>query len=317
VDRELLNFIVCSVCESPLIYKEDVLVCEKCGKTIKIEDGIPVFSEDDFDPETSEKFGFSWSKFPDIYKKEKEDFLNWIYPVKENFFKEKIVLDAGCGNGLHAKMSSEFGAKVVFGIDLSKAVKEAKRNVADRKNVHILQGNIYSLPFLPETFDYVYSIGVIQHLPYREKAIKELYKRVKKGGALSLWVYGYEGTFWVRVLIEPIRKFLRIFSPKIIYVLSFLPAVGFWITNKFFYFLCKISNKLCKIFPLSEYFSYMSNFPFKYQFNTVFDQLVAPRSYFFKKEELEKIFEGLKFKNVVITSRNGMSWRVFANGKDE
>ena len=315
--KGFLQFIVCPSCNGLLREENRFLVCENCGKRYPVKDNIPFFAEDQFDKETSDKFGFSWNKFPDIYKKEKEDFLNWIYPVKEEFFKDKVVLDAGCGNGLHAKMASEFGAKIVFGIDLSSAVNAAKRNIKGHKNIQILQGNIYSLPFKKNTFDYVYSIGVIQHLPEREKAIERLASVVNKGGALSLWVYGYEGTFFVRTFIEPIRKALKIFPAEFIYVLSFFPAVLFWLVNKFFKRLCGISKRICKFVPLGEYFAYMSNFPFKYQFNTVFDQLVAPRSYFFKKYELENIFEKLNFKKITITDRNGMSWRVFAEDKQD
>jgi len=319
VKEEIFQILRCPHCKENINFdkEKESLRCPKCNRNYKIKNGIVNFSDESFDNKTSENFGFSWSKFPDIYKKEKKDFLHWIYPVKKSFFNNKVVLDAGCGNGLHAKMASEFGAKAVAGIDIASSVKFARENTKNNDDIVILKANIYSMPFKKESFDYVYSIGVIQHLPDREKAIKALVSKVKKGGSLSLWVYGYEGTSFVRLFIEPIRKILnKLFPPKIIYIISFPFAVAFYIISKLFRIFCKISAKLCKIFPLSDYFSYMGNFPFKYQFNTVFDQLVAPRSYFFKKEELKNIFKDFNFNEITITSRNKMSWRLFASGKN-
>jgi len=318
VKNDILEFIVCPSCRGELEYKgeKNSYYCSRCNKYFPIIEEIPVFAEDDFDPQTSRKFGFSWKKFSDIYKKEKTDFLNWLYPVKEDFFKDKVILDAGCGNGLHARMAAEFGAKTVFGLDLSSAVFSAVKNTEDVENVHIIKGNLYSPPFKNNFFDYIYSIGVLQHLPEKEKAISVLYDLLKNGGSLSLWVYGYEGTFFVRTFIEPIRRLLSAFPPFIIFAISIIPAVFFYFTSKTYKLICKISKKLCNILPLGEYFSYMADFPFKYQFNTVFDQLVAPRSYFFKKEELENIFESFKFREIIITPRNNMSWRIFAKGKN-
>ncbi len=320
--KEYLEYVRCPKCKHNLVYQDSpeqngkrYLKCNNCSAEYPIKQNIPVFEESEFDKKTERNFGYSWNIFSDIYKKEKTDFLNWIYPVDESFFKDKIILDAGCGNGLHARMASEFGAKTVFGLDLSSAVYSAYQNTKDIDNVQIIKGNLYSPPFENNFFDYIYSIGVLQHLPQKEKAVKVMYELLKPGGSLSLWVYGYEGTFFVRTFIEPVRKLLSFFPPFIIFIISVIPALLFYITAKIYKFFCKISKKLCKILPLGEYLSYMADFPFKYQFNTVFDQLVAPRSYFFKKEELEDIFNSFKFKEVIITPRNNMSWRIFAKEK--
>jgi SAM-dependent methyltransferase len=323
--KRYLKYLKCPKCKHDLnYYKEanekpesikEYLKCNNCSSEYPIKQNVPIFEESEFDKKTERNFGYSWNIFSDIYKKEKTDFLNWVYPVKENFFNDKIILDAGCGNGLHARMASEFGAKTVFGLDLSSAVYSAHQNTKDLENIQIVKGNLYSPPFEDNFFDYIYSIGVLQHLPLKEKAIEVMYDLLKTGGSLSLWVYGYEGTFFVRTFIEPIRKLLSFFPPFIIFILSVIPAVSFYIIAKIYKIACKLSKKLCKFLPLGEYFSYMANFPFKYQFNTVFDQLVAPRSYFFKKEELETIFKSFKFQEVIITPRNNMSWRIFAKEK--
>lgn len=293
-----------------------LLTCQSCLKEYPVLDGIPYFASSSFDFHTQKNFGFSWNIFADIYETEKRDFLHWLFPVEGKWFRGKIVLDAGCGNGLHSRMAAEFGAATVVGLDLSSAVLAAYQNTRTQANVHILQANIYNPPLPREYFDYIYSIGVIQHLPDRRKAIEVLTSRLKPGGSLSLWVYGYEGTRMVRWTVEPIRRILSKCPPKFILAISLLPAVGFFSMARLYHSLHKWSKKVVRHLPLGTYFAYMGAFPFKYQFNTVFDQLVAPRTHYFKREELVAIFEELPFRKVKITSRNKMSWRVFAEDKE-
>ena len=74
---------------------------------------------------TVEGFGWQWHKFSDqiqdTYMTSKTNFLDFIYPVTEDFFKHKFVLDAGCGMGRFLKLATEFGSRDVIGVDLSPA----------------------------------------------------------------------------------------------------------------------------------------------------------------------------------------------------
>src|SRR5208337_3717658 len=68
-----------------------------------------------------------------------------------------------CGMGRFADVATRWGAHVV-GIDLSLAAEVAARNLAGRKAT-ILQADVFHLPFVPESFDFIYSIGVLHHTP--------------------------------------------------------------------------------------------------------------------------------------------------------
>jgi SAM-dependent methyltransferase len=323
VREEFLALAVCPKCQHRLVSRSaesqgdevlsGFLACSFCGSRYEIKRGIPWF-EPKFDEKTRANFGFSWRRFSDIYLNQKEDFLNWVDPVRPDFFEGKIVLDAGSGNGLHARFASEFGAGAVYAIDLSTAVEAAFDNCRDRKNVYVSQADIYAPPFKEGSFDYIYSIGVIQHLPEREKALKELTSLLKKGGHFSIWVYGYEGTFLVRTLIEPLRKIFLKTNLRFAYLCSFIFAALFYVSGKLYQGVNRIPG-LGAILPMKNYLLYMARFPFRYQHNTVYDQLIAPRTHYFKKRELEEQFRELNFEKVVITGRNGMSWRVFAQNK--
>jgi len=61
-----------------------------------------------------------------------------IYHNK-HLFKDKIVLDVGCGTGILSMFAAKAGAKIVIGIDDSAIVEQAKGIVEDNKLDHIIK----------------------------------------------------------------------------------------------------------------------------------------------------------------------------------
>ena len=56
------------------------------------------------------------------------------------------VLDAGCGAGRFAEIALSSGANVVA-LDYSSAVNACYLNLKEHSNLHVVQGDIYALPF--------------------------------------------------------------------------------------------------------------------------------------------------------------------------
>lgn len=117
------------------------------------------------------------------------------------------VLDAGCGAGRFAEVALRAGAHVVA-LDYSSAVDACFANLGEYPNLHVVQGDIYSLPFATGFFPAVYSLGVIQHTPDVARAFAALPPMVRDGGRLCADVY------WRRVrtmlhgkyLLRPVTK---------------------------------------------------------------------------------------------------------------
>ena len=99
--------------------------------------------------------------------------------------KGQCVLDAGCGAGRFAEVALSAGAKV-FALDYSLAVDACYANLKNHPNLHVVQGDIYTLPFPKEFFPFIYSLGVLQHTPDVARAFAALPPMVAGGGDFVL-----------------------------------------------------------------------------------------------------------------------------------
>jgi SAM-dependent methyltransferase len=297
--------------------KEGVLICKNCGEKYPITNYIPRILPKylpHVTKKTAKSFGYEWKFFSKFYKEYKKQFLDWIYPIKPQFFKDKMILDAGCGTGRHIFYSVKFGAKEVIGVDISDAIDTAYENTKNIPNVGLIQSDIYHLP-LKSKFDFIYCIGVLHHLPNPERGFNRLLEHLKDGGTIFVWVYGREGNNLLKML-----KLVRRVTIKC--PLWLLNQLSFFITF-FSYPIIKLiynqpnnmrsSRLFNKILPRNEFFKYLSGFSFSHVRSIIFDQLLAPIANYYTKEEFESWFRDAKLKNILITWRNMNSWRGMAN----
>jgi len=126
---------------------------------------------------------------------------------KPEQLKDQWVLDAGCGAGRFAEVALLAGAKVVA-LDYSSAVDACHVNLKHHANLHLVQGDIYALPFAPETFQFVYSLGVLQHTPDVAKAFASLPPMVQRGGGLCADFYWnrFRTMMHAKYLFRPFTK---------------------------------------------------------------------------------------------------------------
>ena len=248
--KKLLDLLACPSCGGDILLAyagrhedkeiiEGVLSCKKCSREYKIVRGVPRFADLDKieqdKADTAENFGWQWTHFTQEDEKYNEQFLGWLQPVKPEFFADKIVLEGGCGKGRHTSLAADWGAKAVVGIDLSAAVETAFAATRHLENVHIVQADIYKLPF-KRAFDYAFSIGVLHHTPDPKKSFISLASKVKKGGHISAWIYGAENNEWITNYVSPMReKFTSRLSQPTLYQLSKLPTFGVFLATKLIY----------------------------------------------------------------------------------
>jgi SAM-dependent methyltransferase len=105
-------------------------------------------------------------------------------------YRGKDVLEIGCGMGCMASNWSRQGARI-SAVDLNPvAVSQTRR----RFQVMGLEGTIQeadaeSLPFEDQSYDFVYSWGVLHHTPGIRQAISEIHRVLKPGGRVGLMLY--------------------------------------------------------------------------------------------------------------------------------
>ena len=128
---------------------------------------------------------------------------NW----KPTDLKNQWVLDVGCGAGRFAEVALNAGAKLIA-LDYSSAVDACYANLKEHPNLHVVQGDIYALPFAPEALSFVYSLGVLQHTPNVANAFAALPPMVCKGGKLCVDYYekSWKSIFHVKYWIRPLTK---------------------------------------------------------------------------------------------------------------
>lgn len=92
----------------------------------------------------------------------------------------KNVLMLGCGTGEESLMLKEHGAQEIVGIDLSKeSIRLAKESYP---YYEFIVGDMHSLPFDNDTFDFVYSSLAIHYSKTPEIVYKEIYRILKTNG---------------------------------------------------------------------------------------------------------------------------------------
>ncbi len=328
--QRLLDYLVCSLCQEELELRvqearpdgeiiSGELTCRNCHHRYQILRGVPRMVPDSLEMDkekTASAFGWQWQEFTELHDEYREQFLDWVKPIQPEFFEGKIVLDAGCGIGRHTYWASQFGAKEVIGIDLSAAVETAYYNTGSLSNTHIVQADIFRLPFRRHQqaqFDFIYSIGVLHHTPDPEGAFHALVETVKPGGAMFAWVYGHENNGIIHYAIDPVRKLLTARLPhKALYYLSYIPAGVMQALLKGVYRpINKISflKRFSKYLFYNSYFYHLSDFNFRHNHTIVYDHLVAPTAFYIKREDFMGWFKRAGLEQVELSWRNQNSWR--------
>jgi len=318
--ERLLDYLVCTDCGGDLSIDVDsrdgdhvmegALTCTACARTFVVRGGVPRMAGDvpALEARTANAFGYEWTRYNELADRYRQQFLDWIAPVDEFFFRGRTVLEGGCGKGRHTALCSTFGAKDVVAVDLGHAVDAAFSNTRHLPNAHIVQADLKRPP-LRQAFDFAFSIGVLHHLPDPEAGFRALVSRVRPGGSVSAWVYGRENNGWIVHIVSPLRERVSSRMPHgILDVLSAAIAVPLFLATRLLY--GPTGGRLLGIrLPYGEYLGYIAPFPYREQRSIVFDHLVAPVAWYVRREEFAQWFANAGLDAPMIEHHNGNSWR--------
>lgn len=107
-----------------------------------------------------------------------------------NGLRGKKILDVGCGPGWFT-IQYVLGGAEVCALDLTfKAAETTKKYLSYKKMTgNVLQGNAEELPFGDNSFDFVFSAGVLHHTPRIQSAFCECLRVLKPGGKAKIALY--------------------------------------------------------------------------------------------------------------------------------
>jgi SAM-dependent methyltransferase len=285
------------------------------GHRWPVRDGIPRLVPNDLlrqQRQTAAAFGWQWTHFAEQHPEFEQQFLDWLHPIEPDFFRDKLVLDAGCGAGRHAYLAAKFGAREVIALDLSDAVEIAGRVLEPFDNAHVVQGDLLRPPLRASSdrdgFDFIYSIGVLHHLPDPREGFRSLVRCLRPGGTIAVWVYGYENNGFVRNAIEPLRRLSTRIPPRVLLGVAWPFSVAFHALAKGVY-KPLAGTRAAGALPMGEYLASVGNFSFRQNYAIVYDQLAAPTAAYIKGDELRAWFEEAGLEAVELSHRHGNSWR--------
>jgi uncharacterized protein YbaR (Trm112 family) len=132
----LYDLLACPSCKVEVIRHGDRLICSACRRVYPIVDGVPVLLPDGSIPATDHQDSL------DI----RQGYDPWIHRVViQSLLESAIILDVGAGN---------------MTLDLPNIIR---MDVTLTPYVDVV-GDIHALPFLPGSFDFIFSLAVFEHL---------------------------------------------------------------------------------------------------------------------------------------------------------
>lgn len=104
------------------------------------------------------------------------------------------VLDFGCGSGAFTPFIARAvgGEGKVYALDIEPDMlkqldnKLSKPENQDIRNIKLIEGNAYELPFEESSLDLVNMVTVLQEIPDRNRALQEIKRVLKPGGILAV-----------------------------------------------------------------------------------------------------------------------------------
>jgi SAM-dependent methyltransferase len=129
--------------------------------------------------------------------------------------KAKRVLEIGVGLGADHQHFAQAGADL-YGIDLTeRAVEHTRRRLAAfGLSSQLVTGDAENLDFPDESFDLVYSWGVLHHSPDTPRAVAEVFRVLKRGGEARVMIYHkwslVGSMLWIRYALLGLRPWLSL-----------------------------------------------------------------------------------------------------------
>lgn len=272
---------------------------------------------ENIDMKTVESFGEEWTAFSQFSEKEIKIAGDQYFDiVKDEWIVDKEVLDVGCGTGRWSKYVSQ-KAKNVEAVDPSKAVYSAAHLLNKNENIRISKAGVDTLPFDDNSFDFVFSLGVLHHIPDTAAAMKKCVDKLKQNGYFLVYLYYnfeqrgiiFKSIFFlsniIRFIVSKLPGTLKKIVCNFLAITIYLPLIY---SSKIIEFIG--FKKMSNLIPLSYYKSHSMNIIF----NDALDRLGTPLEQRFSRAEIKSMMENSGLIDIII-SENEPYWHAVGRKK--
>jgi ubiquinone/menaquinone biosynthesis C-methylase UbiE len=150
------------------------------------------------------------SFFDEVERHRYQEYAPWMPSVMGfNDFEGARLLEIGCGMGTDLLQFARGGAHCT-GLDMTSRSIEISRLHFDlyEMRADFVLGDAETLPFADESFDVVYSNGVLHHTPGTAAAIREAHRVLRPGGIAKVMLYHRRSLYyWSEIILH--RGLLR------------------------------------------------------------------------------------------------------------
>lgn len=154
----LFDLLACPTCKTSVTRQIDTVVCSQCRRSYPIINDVPVLLPDGSVPSTQYQHELNV----------RQSYDPWVHRiVLQSLPANSVILDLGAGN-----MAFSLPNVIRMDVTLTPYVD--------------VVGDAHALPFLPKTFDFIFSLAVVEHLRQPFVAAQEMYNALRYGG----YVYG-------------------------------------------------------------------------------------------------------------------------------
>lgn len=226
---------LCKTLESPFELESDVQYWTSLVEMLKKLGDIQWFDLNVIPSEaknpwrrTAEGFDLGWTTTThgdqfEMSRQIAKERLDQIVQILDSveYFKDKEILDSGCGPGRYIDLFRSYDPKKIVGLEQGERLINILRGrFAHYSNIEIVKGTCEKLEFKDESFDFVMSNGVMHHTPSDIKTMIEDHARVlRKGGVMFIMLIGKGGLelkmwkFLRNFLYDvPIESMIKIFA---------------------------------------------------------------------------------------------------------
>ncbi len=264
-------------------------------------------NEQNLDKKTVDSFGDEWNSFHSFgdeeIKKIGDEYFDIVTENQLN--KNSIVLDVGCGSGRWSKYVSS-KAKFVEAVDPSNAVFTAAKITKGIDNIRITQAGVSNIPFANNSFDFVFSLGVLHHIPNTQQAMQSCVEKLKSGGYFLVYLYyRFDNKSGLFKMLFGVSNVFRLAISKMPHGLkklccNMIAAIVYFPLAKFSSLIKNIfGEKMQQKIPLFYY----ANKSFYIMKNDALDRFGTPLEQRFTKSEIEKMMQNCGLEEIIFSAQ--------------